>query len=239
MKVLIAEDERHSQEVLTGLIKRYDENLNICSICDSVESGIELIRQHKPELVLLDIDLKDGNGFDLLKAFPSRGFSVIFVTGYDHFGIQAIKQSALDYIVKPVGYVELSVALDRTKQYLSDQTTLQARDEDKKDEEITISSRRGSKRIRLKEVLYFAADAPYVAVQLMNGSRELINRSLVDLELELPAYFMRIHKGHIINLEKVSQWDSGRGGTVKLEHGTRLPIAYRYKKAFVQVLSKR
>jgi len=113
LKAIIIEDERNSRELLSNMINNYCEGIQLIGEAVDVESGVKLIQKKLPDLVLLDIEIKGGTGFDLLDKLRDVPFSVIFVTGYDQYAIKAIKYAALDYILKPIDLRELRSAKRR------------------------------------------------------------------------------------------------------------------------------
>ena len=118
LNTILIDDEKNSLEVLRMMIEKYCRDLNILALCQTPEDGIGAIRQHQPDLVFLDIQMPDMNGFDLLKALGNVDFEVIFVTAFDTYSMQAIKVSALDYLLKPVDKKELLAAVGRVRETL-------------------------------------------------------------------------------------------------------------------------
>ena len=110
-KVLIIDDENPTRELIRKMLESFDLNLEIHTDGENVKSGIEAIERIHPEIVLLDIQMPDGNGFDVLKGVSYKSFEVIFITAFQEFAVQAIKFSALDYILKPIDADELKNAV--------------------------------------------------------------------------------------------------------------------------------
>ena len=113
IKAVIIEDEKQSQDLLMVMLEKYCNNVQVEGIASGVEAGVNLIKVINPDLVFLDVELSDGNGFDVLNAFERPAFRVVFVTGFDHYAIKAIKFSALDYLLKPVSLEELRKAIEK------------------------------------------------------------------------------------------------------------------------------
>ncbi|MEY3845434.1 MAG: hypothetical protein RL293_1856, partial [Bacteroidota bacterium] len=118
-KVLIIDDEKPTREFIRKMLESFDLKLEIYTDGESVQSGIEAIENLKPDIVLLDIQMPDGNGFDVLKGVSNKSFEIIFITAYQEFAVQAIKFSALDYILKPIDAEELKNAVSNALQLLS------------------------------------------------------------------------------------------------------------------------
>ena len=117
-KVLIIDDEKPTRTFIRKMLESFDLNLNIYIDGENVQSGIEAIEDIQPDIVLLDIQMPDGNGFDVLRNVKYKNFEVIFITAFQEFAVQAIKFSALDYILKPIDAEELHTALTNAIQHL-------------------------------------------------------------------------------------------------------------------------
>src|SRR5690606_12546185 len=115
LKVVIIDDEKKSRESLKNLLMEYCTDVSIVGMADTVEKGLDIIRQAHPQLVFLDIEMQSSTGFDLLKKVNKLNFEVIFTTAYEQYALKAIKFSALDYLLKPIDVSELRQAIDKYK----------------------------------------------------------------------------------------------------------------------------
>jgi two-component system LytT family response regulator len=111
-KVLVIDDEKPTRDFIKRLIDSYHFGVEVFTDGENVATGVEAIHRLKPDLVILDIQMPDGNGFDVLKSIPVKNFEVIFITAFQEYAVQAIKFSALDYILKPIDSEELKQAID-------------------------------------------------------------------------------------------------------------------------------
>jgi len=184
-----------------------------------------------------------GTGFDILNAFDHPDFRVIFVTGYDHYAIKAIKYSALDYILKPIDLQELRLAVEKAKSnilnyqenivFFKKQITQSSNEEP----QLLISDSRVHKIIKIKEIIFVEAEGSYITFHLEGDQKCMTTNPLRSYEDLLPEhFFFRIHKSYIVNCQKVAQLDAGRGGHVHLKNGKTLPVAFRRKPAFSRFL---
>src|SRR5438309_1656858 len=123
MKAIIVDDEEKSRKVLRNLLEKFCPEVNVCAEADGVERAAKFIADMKPALVFLDIQMPTGNGFDLLKKYEELPFEVIFVTSYDEYAINAIKFSALDYLMKPVEVADLKNAVAKAIKKIGTGTT--------------------------------------------------------------------------------------------------------------------
>ena len=118
---IIVEDEKHSRETLRGMLDRYCKNVDVIAEAESYRSGLQVIKEHHPDVVFLDIQMPDGSGFRMLEELEEVNFEIIFTTAFDQFAIKAIKYSALDYLLKPIDPEELVNALKKVERKLSNQ----------------------------------------------------------------------------------------------------------------------
>jgi len=241
LKVIIIEDELNSRELLSNMIKNYCEDIELIGEAVDVQSGVKLIKETLPDLVLLDIEIKGGTGFDLLDRLRDISFSVIFVTGYDQYAIKAIKYAALDYILKPIDLRELRAAIGRAKEQLNfvkqkRQFLLDSKKEEDNDlTKIVLSDRDQYSILNFAEIIYLKASGGYVEFILEEGFKKIASYSLKHYESLLPeSIFFRIHHSYLINLTKVEGFESGRTGNVKLKGGHLLSIAARRKVEFTK-----
>ena len=119
-KVLIIDDENRTRELIAKMIDSFGFDVKTIPDGENVQSGIEAIQKHQPDIVFLDIQMPDGTGFDVLRSIESKNFEVIFITAHEEFAIKAIKFSALDYLLKPVDTSELRTALEKAIARLND-----------------------------------------------------------------------------------------------------------------------
>ncbi len=241
LKVIIIEDERNSRELLSNMIKHYCEGIELIGEAIDVQTGVALIKEKLPDLVLLDIEIKGGTGFDVLDQLKDIPFSVIFVTGYDQYAIKAIKYAALDYILKPIDLRELRAAIKRAKEQLNfvrqkRQFLLDSKKEEDTDlTKIVLSDRDQYSILNFAEIIYLKASGGYVEFVLEKGFKKIASYSLKHYESLLPeTIFFRIHHSYLINLTKVEGFESGRTGKVKLKGGHLLGIAARRKVEFTK-----
>jgi two-component system LytT family response regulator len=116
IKTVIIDDSTDAVLLTENILKNNFNDIQICAKAHTVLSGIKAILEHKPDLVLLDIDLKEGTGFDILESIPNRDFKIIFITAYNSYSLKAFKFSAVDYILKPVDEEELVHTISRLRE---------------------------------------------------------------------------------------------------------------------------
>lgn len=241
---ILVDDERNSRELLKQMISENAPNFRVIDEAENVKQAIARIADRKPQLVLLDIEMTDGNGFDVLSVFPNPSFKVIFITGYDQFAIKAFKYAAIDYILKPVSEQELMAALQRAadvtepnweqinflKSQMKDGTTLNAK-------QLIISQNTGFSFLQFDEIRLVEGSGNYVYFHTTDGNKKLVTHNIGYFEELLPEnLFFRVHKSYIVNLSKVKKYESGRGGALILDNGEKIDVAQRRKSTLLSYL---
>ncbi|MEN9441481.1 MAG: hypothetical protein RLZ33_1558 [Bacteroidota bacterium] len=241
-KTILVEDERLAREELKSLLKEYLE-VDIIGEAKNGEEGIALIKEQKPDLVFLDINMPGMNGFEMLKHLEEIP-RVIFVTAYDEYALKAFEVNALDYILKPVDPERLREAIQKLSSE-DDFVSAQSAGIARKDRFLTVNDRvfikDGEKCwfVELSKVRMLESDGNYVKVYFDNF-RPLILRSLNSFEERLdPEHFFRANRKFIINLQWVSSienWFNG-GLQVELREGEKVEISRRQAIRFKELMS--
>jgi two-component system LytT family response regulator len=244
IKAIIIDDESKARKAIANLISKHAEELTIVAEAESVESGIAAIRQYKPDLVLLDIQLTDGTGFDLLRQMGNVDFKVIFITAYDNFAIQAFKFSTLDYILKPINPSELVAAIQKAKEHISREnvnlklnTLLTNREKEKK--QIVLKTSESLIVVNVLDIVRCEADGNYTCFYFSNGKKLLVSKSLKEFDELLSEFgFFRVHNAHLINLFYLERCDRSKGGMAFMKDGSSIPIALSRKQELLELIQK-
>jgi two-component system LytT family response regulator len=247
-KAIIVEDELHSRQFLKNLVTEYCPELNLVALASDVEEGVAAIKEHKPDIVFLDIEMQTGTGFDLLLQFPAPEFDVIFTTAYDHYAIKAIKFSAIDYLLKPIEIEELQQAVKKItdkKATSSGQEALQMllknlQAPQKEDPSITLPTSEGLEFIPLQQIIRIEASGPYSYFFLKNNKKIMVSRNLKEYEMMLSDHgFFRAHNSHIINIREVKRMVKTDGGYAVMSDDSKISISPKKKEDFMQQMSQR
>jgi two-component system LytT family response regulator len=243
-KILIVDDESRTRTLLSKMIETIGFDVKIFTEGSSVASGIEAIHRIEPDILLLDIQMPDGSGFELLKQLDTRDFEVIFVTAHQEYAIRAIKSSALDYILKPVEISELEQALDNAITSIKNKKDLSAQYEALL---YNIQSDRKKIILRTIESLYIfdindivrcQSERNYTNFFINDGRKIIISKTLKDYEdvLQYPLFF-RCHRSHIININYLDRYDKSNGGTIVMKDGSEIPLSRSSKDRFFEILN--
>lgn len=246
VRAVIVDDELGSRESLSKMIEKNCKNIQIVGKADSMLSAFEVITNNEPDLVFLDIEMPNGNAFDLLEKFKEIHFNIIFVTAYDHYAIKAIKFSAIDYILKPVDPEELMKAVSRFEAQLENKKLLDKKFKtllsnvkpENKLKKVGIPDGDGLVFINLSEIIRCDSDGNYTYFLLTNGKKIIASRTLGEYEQMFNEdNFFRIHRSHLINLEHVKKYIKGEGGYVVMTDNSQVEVSRRNKNDFLEKLS--
>jgi two-component system, LytTR family, response regulator len=249
LKILLIDNEPEVRSVLKEMVDRWCEGKHIVSEADGVATGLDAIRTFQPDVVLLDVEMNDGTGFDLLKQVFNPSFQLIFTTAHNQYAIQAFKFSAIDYLLKPVDPAAVNIALQKAADNIS-QRTLQ--------NQLTVLMQQlgfmqgASKQIILKdidktyfvnisEIIYCEAEGSYTKFYISDSEPVFVSRNLRSYEeLLAPAGFIRTHHSCLVNPGKIKVYDRKTdSGTLILEGGHTVPVSQRKKDFVIQLLENR
>ncbi|RMG67293.1 MAG: DNA-binding response regulator [Bacteroidetes bacterium] len=246
LRVLIVDDEAHGRANLSHLLKTYCQEIRVVGEAASGEEALQLVDQLKPEAVFLDIRMPKMDGFHFLKEAQPRRFSVVFVTAHDNYGIQAVKASAMDYLLKPISIDELRQAVAKLLQQrhvassayqesLTDLTQRLAHPESPP-ERITLPHGHDWVIIDLKDIIRLEAEDNYAFIHLQTRKHPLlVPRTLKHMEELLPEdRFVRTHRSHIIHLAFLKAFVKEEGGVALLHGGIRVPVSRRRQADFLK-----
>ncbi|PWK72960.1 LytTR family two component transcriptional regulator [Mucilaginibacter oryzae] len=234
MKALLIDDEPSNIENLQLLLKQYTPAVEVCACAGKVSDGIAAINKYKPQLVFLDIQLHRQSGFDLLKQLESINFEIIFVTAYNQYAIQAIKFSALDYLLKPIDPDELKAAVDKAAKAINLKQNNERlahmlgylKDGGKKPGRIALPLFGETRFIDIDDIVRCMAESSYTRFVLRGGEQVLVSKTLKEYADLLTGHgFLRAHQSHLVNLAFIKSLLKEDGGTLLLTDNTKIPVS--------------
>ena len=207
---LIVDDERSGRDNLTRLLSAFCKNVKVVAQAKSVDEALEHYQIHQPDVVFLDIEMPNKNGFDFIAAFQQKAPPlVVFVTAFDHFALKAFEVSAIDYLLKPIDIDRLVQAIAK----VADKLALNKKDDlklllENKDElsTIVIPHKNAHITIPIKEIISVEADRMYSHLTLSSGEQFVVAKKLSyyeDLFADL-NFMKRVHRSWLVNLQKVT-----------------------------------
>lgn len=243
LKAVIVEDELASRETLTAYLEKYCPDVDLLAEADSVKSGLEIIKKHKPDLVFLDIEMPYGNAFDLLEQIPEVDFEVVFVTAYSNYAVKALNLSASYYILKPISIDELIKAVDKIKANRNNaEISIHSKilldniqEVNKPNHKIVLPLLNGFEIVHVRDIIRCRANDNFTEFHLKDGSKKLISRTLKFYEELLKDFgFIRVHKSHLINFQYVTKYLKGKGGMVEMSDGSVVDVSVNRKAEFLE-----
>jgi two-component system LytT family response regulator len=243
MKAFIVDDEQSCIDTLSYHLKSHT-NIEITGIANSVTDATKGIAQSNPELVFLDVELPDGTGFDVLKAFPDAQFKVIFITAYDKFAISAFRFSAVDYLLKPLNPSELSDAINKVSNLKSNDSheaieALISNIKTNEERRLVIRTCDDVFLIPISEIFHLECDGAYTHIFSLNRKRITVSQNLKHYEEMLLDYgFFRSHQSHLVNVKRIDSFKKADGGYLILTNGTSVPVSHRKRDALFQLFEK-
>ena len=233
MKTIIIENELKAQRLLTKIINEYCTELDILGVAKSISAGRQLILEKEPELIFLDIQLDDGDGFDLLDVLKTQNLKIIFTTAFNDYAIKAFKYEAIDYLLKPISPKDVMKAVEKATKISESQlsyTKLKALLDRVQDDRLSIKTNEGISMIPKSEIVRIEGDGAYATIYLMNGQKEMVSRSIGNLEKEISSdNFLRVHTSHLINKNHLRKYIREDGGYALMSNGAQVPVSRRKK----------
>jgi two-component system, LytTR family, response regulator len=243
---VIIDDEAHIRDTLVNMLEMNCPDVRVVGQASGVASGISTIKDLQPELVFLDIQMKDGTGFDLLQALPAIDFKVIFVTAYDQFALQAFRFSAVDYLLKPVNPEQLKEAVTRAGNLIREDFNKQMKVLEEnlksvtnKNKKIILRTAESIHLIDVGNIICCDSDSSYTTVHTVEGEKIIVSKTLKDFEEMLTECgFYRVHKSYLINLVHIKRFDRQDGGYIVLTNDLKIPVASRKRDEMLELLEK-
>ena len=228
------------------MILEYCPDVEVVAECSSAVEGRKAIMKYAPDIVFLDIEMPGGSGFDLLESIEDVKFEVVFVTAYDHYGIKAIKFSALDYLLKPIDILELQHAVEKVKNRLKEKTEnvrmknlLTNRQMREASPKIAIPLSDKIDFLDVSSIVRCEGEGNYTHIYLKTGEKILSSKTLKEFDELLSEYdFLRVHQSHLINLNEVKSYIKTDGGYIKMKDGSSVSVSRQRKDMVLESLKK-
>ena len=246
IKAIIVDDEQHCIDRLVKLlVNNHANTISVVASVTSVKDGIKAIKEQGPDLIFLDVQIHDRTGFDVLRECGKINFKVIFTTAYDKFAIQAIKFSAIGYLLKPIDEDDLAEAIDKLKDTSVEQTNAMAGviennlHQPVKKRKLTIPTGNELLFVNIDEIVRCHSDVNYTTIFKSDKQKIVVAKTLKEFEELLSDHnFFRVHNSDLINLAYIKSYNKGKGGSVLLQDGTELEVSTRRKDDFLKKMAE-
>lgn len=234
LQILLVDDENDALEALEWKLNNYIENVEV-KTCNSPLKAIEIINEEKPDVVFLDIQMPEMDGFTMIEKLQNRDFNLIFTTAHDEFALKAIKVSAIDYLLKPVDKDELLAAMDKIKKskkgdLLENKLQLLLNNINENNDKINISADGKVYLLDKDDVVMLKSDKSYTTIYLKSEQQILVSKTLKEVEKKFmfPEFF-RVHNSYLVNLNHVKEYLKGLGGELIMTNGLTASISRNRK----------
>ncbi|MES2680155.1 MAG: LytTR family DNA-binding domain-containing protein [Bacteroidota bacterium] len=245
---VLIDDEYNGLKSLELLIEKFVADVKVVASTIDPLKGVELINNYRPDIVFLDINMPNLNGFELLKKLEFSAFHLIFTTAHREYALKAIKESATDYLLKPIDATDLNLAVEKVKQKISEkQKQPDALDILKhiyeiQDTRVSLPTKTAIEYVSPNDIVYIEAFSNYAVVFLRNGKEFTVYKALKDYEQQLcknELAFIRIHNSYIINVNYVTRYLKDDGGYAVIQSRKSIPISKNKKEAFLKLINFR
>ena len=245
IRAIIIDDERHCIETLHWQLEQYCPEVELVGECNSAEAGLQNIKEKKPDLIFLDIEMPRMNGFDMLESMEKIDFDIIFTTAYDQFAVKAFKVSAVDYLLKPIDKEELKHAIQKVTarkrepvNYDRLNLLFEQLNHSLVQKKIAVPTMEGLEFIETDNIIHCKSESNYTNIFLLSGKSILISKTLKEVEEMLSgSNFYRIHHSHIINLNHIKKYVRGDGGYVVLINDEVINVSRSRKEGLLKLFS--
>ncbi|MDC8104310.1 LytR/AlgR family response regulator transcription factor [Chryseobacterium sp. PTM-20240506] len=236
IQACIIDDEQDGRDYISLLLKNEFPDIQISFQASSVEEAYVNLLKNAPDILFLDIQLKDGTAFDLLSKFKEISSQIIFITAFEHFAIQAIKNGATDYLLKPIKKMDFIIAVNKALEInKKNRTSTPAVHQNK----ISLPTMQGFKLTNIADIVRCEADSSYTTFYMSDKTKVIVSKTLHEFEDFLSDYnFFRIHHKHLINLSHLKEYIKGKGGQVIMTDNSVLDVSVRKKNDFLNKIEQ-
>ena len=238
LNTILVDDEKNSREILQNYLVKYCPNINVVGQAENINEALELTKKNKLDIVFLDVEMPYGNAFDFIEQLTNPEFEIVFVTAYDHYAIDALNSHAAYYLTKPISIDNLIKAVSFVTEIKEKESLLQNQVLVPKTKfiegKISIPTQNGFEVLDMQSILYAKADDNYTQLFLQNNTKKLVSKTLKYFEDALANNgFVRIHKSYLVNINCISKYNKGKGGTITLNNGKELSVSASKKSTLL------
>jgi two-component system LytT family response regulator len=244
MKILIVDDETKARSMLRNIITEYCNGVTVLGEASGVNEAVKIINKQKPDIVFLDIEMPNENGFALFDYFDVPPFETIFCTAYSEYALQAFEVSAIDYILKPISISKVQAAIEKAikthgqNKIIEQVSVLKENLSVQQLQKIGLPLADGLQFVKIDDLLYFEADGSYTQVVTTKGNF-LVCKKIKEFDelLQNDNRFYRVHRSFLVNVLKISKYSKKEGASVVVENQKVIPVAREKKNDFDEFIS--
>jgi two-component system LytT family response regulator len=239
LKLIIIDDEPDSVELIESIVLEREHEYQVVATATDPMDGIKYILEHKPDVLLLDIEMPQISGFRLLEIIGRFDFQLIFITAYEQYALKAFKNKALDYILKPVSAHELLATLERASEIVRTKQNAFVVDMPEATKKMVVPTSSGYDFINIKDIVRLEADGSYTKLYFRDSNTILVSKTLKELEATInDLSFFRVHRSHIVNINCITRYEKS-SSKITLIDNSEIPISRANLPIFKDMLEKR
>ena len=244
ISTLIIDDMAIAREQLRHDLQTHVPHAEIVGEADSVVNGLKAIKKHRPQVVLLDIQLGDGTGFDILELLDEVNFKLIFTTASDAFAVRAFRFAAIDYLLKPIDSQLLAEAFERVQEQLMNKDQVEIAADAYRNQgvshTIALHTLDSMHVVKIDDIVRCKADDNYTHFFFSDGTKLMVSKTLKTYDQMLSDYpFLRVHQSHLVHAKFIKAFVKTDGGYLELISGEHIPVATRRRSKVVDFLQQR
>lgn len=243
LEAVIVDDEVKALQSLSWELTNLSDEVDIIASFTDAHEALDYLERNTPDCLFLDIEMPAMDGFQFIKTLKNKDFPVVITTAYNQYALQALKNEAIDYLLKPIDTDDLEVTIAKIKKYNSKNLTIDKLEKillnfnaESQSKKITINTDGKLLFLNSDDILYAESDGNYSTIFLSDGQKILLTKKLKEVNLLLPdKSFFRIHNSYIINLNKIKEFLK-TDGYVVLESNHKIPVSRQKKSDFLDML---
>ena len=242
IRSVIIEDEHAAREALKNYLAKYCPQVDVVNVASDCREAISVLHEVKPQLVFLDVEMPFGNAFDVLEGVKDIYFETIFVTAFSEYSLRALNQSAAYYLLKPISIEELVMAVNKVQQHILNREIFDRnkilvenfKEPDLGNRKVILPTLEGFEVVKTGDIIRLQGNGNFTDIYLTGKQKKMVCRFLKYFEEILPCNFVRVHKSHIIDTDRVVSYHKSLGGYVVLDDNTEIEVSAGYKDAFIK-----
>lgn len=238
LRTVLIDDEENALYLLKEYLKSFEKDIDVVGTATNSREAFKIIRQEKPDLVFLDISMPGGNGVDLLDKFEKVDFQIVFITAHPGYAVEAFRRNAVHYLLKPFEIQDLDAAINRVLlRVAQSKRGYNGSENAGLRRKINIPTLQGYQLLEVNKIIRCEADRSYTKVILENEKVLTVSQSLKVFEALLNKYyFIRVHRSHLISLERVAHFSKGAGSEITMEDGFKIYLNKDKKEEFIKLI---
>lgn len=247
IQALIVEDEPRAQNVLNTLLNEHFPDVQVIGTANDVQEAVSIIREKKPDLVFLDVELPGQSGLSLFEHTDPSQFQVIFTTAYTQYALNAFQVSAVDYLLKPLQLDQMEAAIEKVRKNQKEPGLSPSDVAELKElivegvKKIPLPTSGGVLFVTLSDIVYLKADGSYTHFIMNNGKNILVSRKIKEFEYTLNKAnrFFRPHRSYVVNVDRIVEYIKADGGSVVMDNTDEIPLSRDMRETFLQFMGMR